>query len=44
MKWKEKRKILQKQLFYLERARKRAKNPEWKGLWKRKKEELLKNL
>ena len=30
--------------FYLDRAMKKAKNPEFKELWKRKKEELLKNL
>ena len=30
--------------FYLTRAMNRAKNPEFKELWKRKKEELLKNL
>ena len=33
-----------RRVFYLTRAMKRAKNPEWKELWKRKKEELIKNL
>jgi|TARA_B110001454_G_scaffold192286_1_gene192501 hypothetical protein len=32
-----------RRIFYLNRAMNRAKNPEWKDLWKRKKEELLKN-
>jgi hypothetical protein len=34
----------ERRLFFLNRAMERAKNPEWKALWKRKKEELLKNL
>ena len=34
----------EKRLFFLNRAMERAQNPEWKDLWKRKKEELLKNL
>jgi hypothetical protein len=34
----------QRRLFFLNRAMERAQNPEWKDLWKRKKEELLKNL
>ena len=33
-----------RRIFYLTRAEKRAKNPEFKELWKRKKEELIKNL
>ena len=33
-----------RRIFYLNRAMNRAKNPEWKDLWKRKKDELLKNL
>ena len=33
----------ERRLFFLHRAMKRAKNPEFKELWKRKKEELLKN-
>ena len=33
-----------KRIYYLGRAEKRAKNPEFKKLWKRKKEELKKNL
>ena len=33
-----------RRIFYLTRAMNRAKNPEWKELWKRKKEELMKNL
>ena len=33
-----------RRIFYLTRAMNRAKNPEWKDLWKRKKEELEKNL
>ena len=33
----------EKRLFFLNRAMERAQNPEWKDLWKRKKEELLKN-
>ena len=32
-----------RRLFFLNRAMERAKNPEFKKLWKRKKEELLKN-
>ena len=31
-------------IFFLTRAMNRAKNPEFKELWKRKKEELIKNL
>jgi len=31
-------------IFYITRAMNRAKNPEWKDLWERKKEELEKNL
>ena len=30
-----------RRIYYLNRAMNRAKNPEWKDLWKRKKEELL---
>jgi len=33
----------QKRVFFLNRAMERAQNPEFKDLWKRKKEELLKN-
>ena len=33
-----------KRIYYLGRAERRAKNPEFKKLWKRKKEELIKNL
>jgi len=33
-----------RRVFFLNRAMRRAKNPEFKELWKRKKEELLKNL
>ena len=33
----------EKRLFFLNRAMERAQNPEFKDLWKRKKEELLKN-
>ena len=33
-----------RRVFYLNRAMNRAKNPEFKELWKRKKEELIKNL
>ena len=33
-----------RRIFYLARAEKRAKNPEFKELWKRKKEDLIKNL
>jgi len=33
-----------RRIYYLIRAENRAKNPEWKELWKRKKEELIKNL
>ena len=33
-----------RRIFFLTRAMNRAKNPEFKELWKRKKEELLKNL
>jgi hypothetical protein len=33
-----------RRIFYLTRAENRAQNPEFKELWKRKKEELLKNL
>jgi hypothetical protein len=36
--------LKERRLFFLNRAMERAKNPEWKALWKRKKEELLKNL
>jgi len=36
--------LLKRRTFFLNRAMIRAKNPEWKDLWKRKKEELLKNL
>ena len=43
-KWKEKRKLYKKRLYYLERARKRAKNPEFKKLWADKKAELSRNL
>ena len=34
---------IEKRVFFLNRAMERAQNPEWKDLWKRKKEELLKN-
>ena len=34
----------QKRVFFLNRAMERAQNPEFKDLWKSKKEELLKNL
>jgi len=37
-------KEIDRRLFFLNRAMERAQNPEWKDLWKRKKEELLKNL
>ena len=33
-----------RRIYYLTRAMNRAKNPEWKALWKQKKEELIKNL
>ena len=33
-----------RRIYYLTRAENRAKNPEWKELWRRKKEELIKNL
>ena len=33
-----------RRVFFLNRAMERAQNPEFKDLWKRKKEELLKNL
>ena len=36
-------KELVKKVFFLNRAMERAQNPEFKDLWKRKKEELLKN-
>jgi hypothetical protein len=35
---------IRRRIFYITRAMNRAKNPEWKDLWKRKKEELEKNL
>ena len=35
---------IEKRVFFLNRAMERAQNPEWKDLWKRKKEELIKNL
>ncbi len=34
---------IKKRVFFLNRAMERAQNPEFKDLWKRKKEELLKN-
>jgi len=34
MKWKTKRKVLKRRIKYLERAERRAKNPEWKKLWR----------
>ena len=36
-------KEIKRKVFFLNRAMERAQNPEWKDLWKRKKEELLKN-
>ena len=34
MEWKRKRKLLKKRIYYLEQAEARAKNPEWKKLWR----------
>ena len=35
---------IEKRVFFLKRAMERAQNPEFKDLWKSKKEELIKNL
>jgi len=40
-KWEAPIKDPNKKLFYLQRAEERAANPEFKELWKRKKEELI---
>ena len=34
MRWKTRRKVLKRRIKYLERAERRAKNPEWKKLWR----------
>jgi|TARA_Y100000296_G_scaffold64068_1_gene74798 hypothetical protein len=36
--------LKERRIYFLSLAEKKAKNPEWKALWKSKKEELLKNL
>ena len=42
MKWKMRRKMLKKRIKYLELAEARAKNPEWKKLWRDIINQLLK--
>ena len=34
MRWKTRRKVLKRRIKYLELAESRAKNPEWKKLWR----------
>ena len=34
MRWKTRRKVLKRRIKNLERAERRAKNPEWKKLWR----------
>jgi hypothetical protein len=42
MKWKERKEVLKRRITYLELAEARAKNPEWKKLWRDIINQLLK--